>query len=90
MPALNSIGTITSGKPKTGSLVRQTPLHCTILLTTRLVISRVIGKINPDSLRRWFKAQVPVMQSFQHPLPGRPRAEDRPLYCWWFLMQGYS
>jgi hypothetical protein len=59
-------------------------------LTDGPVIKRAVGKSTPESLRRWFKAQVPVMRSFQNPLPGRPRAEDRPMYCWWFLMQGYS
>lgn len=36
----------------------------------------------------WFQTQISILQAFARPPPGLPTFTDRPLYIFWYLLQG--
>lgn len=60
------------------------------VLTHHVVVRRwLLAPSDPAYRLRWFAQQKAIMHSFANPHPGRPGILDKPIFAWWYLIQGY-
>ncbi|OWZ81359.1 hypothetical protein C365_00331 [Cryptococcus neoformans Bt85] len=52
-----------------------------------MFIRRVLGVMDSQALRRWFRNEVTFFKALAGDRPGVPGVRQRPLYAWWYVMQ---
>ncbi|EAL23657.1 hypothetical protein CNBA3040 [Cryptococcus deneoformans B-3501A] len=52
-----------------------------------MFIRRVLGVMDSQALRRWFRNEITFFKALAGDRPGVPGVRQRPLYAWWYVMQ---
>ncbi|RXK37089.1 hypothetical protein M231_05677 [Tremella mesenterica] len=55
-----------------------------------IIVTRMfLNAVNWSRLDSWFQRRLVTLAQFADPPDGIPKVTQRPLYCWWYLMQGF-